>query len=213
MNRLVLLITIAGSLATAILLSTQLPPSLSQSNSSNGMDHGVGHTSMTMSLGPADTEFDLRFLDGMTLHHQGAVVMSEQILQNSQRSELKQFAQDIITAQQAEIKDMQMWRERWYPNAPTLPQAWNSEMGHMIFMSEEMKTAMRMDIPLGNLDQQFDLRFLDAMIVHHEGALVMAKEGLENSQRPEIQQLGREILATQQEEIEVMKQWRTKWYS
>ena len=36
-----------------------------------GMKHGSGMThDMTMDLGAADTNYDLRFIDAMTLHHQ-----------------------------------------------------------------------------------------------------------------------------------------------
>jgi uncharacterized protein (DUF305 family) len=69
-----------------------------------------------------------------------------------------------------------------------------------------------MDMSLGSADDQFDLRFINAMIPHHEGALVMAEDALEKSQRPEIQQLAKEILSSQQAEITQMKAWRKAWY-
>ncbi|CAD5963699.1 hypothetical protein NO108_03706 [Planktothrix rubescens] len=36
-----------------------------------------GNHSMMMDLGPADAEYDLRFIDGMIPHHQGAIKMAE----------------------------------------------------------------------------------------------------------------------------------------
>jgi uncharacterized protein (DUF305 family) len=42
----------------------------------------------------------------MTKHHQGAITMAEQELANGQNPEAEQLAQDIITAQQAEITTM-----------------------------------------------------------------------------------------------------------
>ena len=37
---------------------------------------GMNHN-MSMDLGPADADYDLRFIDGMTVHHQGAVKHGE----------------------------------------------------------------------------------------------------------------------------------------
>jgi uncharacterized protein (DUF305 family) len=50
------------------------------------------------------------------------------------------------------------------------------------------------------------------MIPHHQGALVMAKDVLNKSKRPEMKQLAQEILTSQQKEIDQMKQWRQAWY-
>jgi uncharacterized protein (DUF305 family) len=80
-----------------------------------GMKHGSGMTGdMTMDLGAADTNYDLRFIDAMTLHHQGAVKMAKEAVQKSGRPEIKQLAQNIIKAQEAELKQMKQWRQAWY---------------------------------------------------------------------------------------------------
>jgi uncharacterized protein (DUF305 family) len=44
----------------------------------------------------------------------GALVMAEQVLKNSDRPELKQLANDILTSQQAEIDQMTQWEKDWY---------------------------------------------------------------------------------------------------
>lgn len=59
-------------------------------------------------------EFDKAFLDEMVIHHQGAIDMAELVLQKSNRSELKQLANEIITAQTKEISQMESWRAEWY---------------------------------------------------------------------------------------------------
>jgi uncharacterized protein (DUF305 family) len=51
------------------------------------------------------------------------------------------------------------------------------------------------------------------MIPHHEGALVMAKDALAKSDRPEIKQLAQAILDSQQREIDQMQQWKKEWYN
>ena len=47
-----------------------------QGGGMGGMNHGMNHN-MSMDLGPADADYDLRFIDGMTVHHQGAVNMQK----------------------------------------------------------------------------------------------------------------------------------------
>jgi uncharacterized protein (DUF305 family) len=178
-----------------------------------GMDHGTGmHQSMNMNLGPKDEFIDLRFIDAMIPHHQGAVEMAKAALENSARPEMKQLAEAIIAAQEQEIQQMRDWRRAWYPDASDEPMMYDAEMGHMMPMSEEMRSMMMMNMDLGAADDQFDLRFINGMIPHHEGALVMAQEILEKSDRPEIKQLAQNILSSQQQEIEQMKAWRQSWY-
>ena len=174
-------------------------------------DGGMQHD-MSMDVGLADADYDLRFIDSMVMHHQGAVNMAEEVLQKSQRPEMKKLAQDIIAAQKQEIAQMKQWRTTWYPNANQTPMAWSAEMGHTMAMSENMKQSMMMSMDLGKADADFDLRFIDAMIPHHEGALVMAKDALGKTKRPEMKQLAQDILTSQQQEIEQMKQWRKDWY-
>ena len=177
-------------------------------NHGSGMDHD-----MSMDLGPADADFDLRFVDAMIPHHQGAVEMAQEVLSKSQRPEMKKLAQDIIAAQNREINQMKQWRKAWYPKADSKPMAWHAQMGHMMAMSPEQIQAMMMKGDLGAADDQFDLRFLNAMIPHHEGALVMAKDVLSKSKRPEMKKLAQEILTSQEKEIDQMKQWRKAWYN
>ena len=55
---------------------------------------------------------DVDFLKGMIPHHQGAIEMSEELIKKSKDKELKAFAQKIIEAQKAEIKQMQEWLKK-----------------------------------------------------------------------------------------------------
>lgn len=173
------------------------------------MDHG---SMMSMDLGPADESFDLRFIDAMIPHHEGAVAMAQEALQKSNRPEIQQLAQAIIDAQEKEISELKEWRTSWYPNAGDEPMMYSAEMGHMMPMTEEMRSSMMMNGDLGAADDQFDLRFINAMIPHHQGAIDMAQQALENSDRPEIQELAENIIDSQQQEISQMEQWRKDWY-
>ena len=184
---------------------------MAQGGGMGGMNHGMNHN-MSMDLGPADADYDLRFIDGMTVHHQGAVNMAQDVLKQSKRPEMKKLATDIIAARKREINQMKEWRKAWYAKASSTPMAYHAQMGHMMAMTPEQMQNMMMSMDLGATDDQFDLRFINAMIPHHEGALVMAEDALKKSKRPEMKKLSQEILTSQKQEIEQMKQWRQAWY-
>jgi uncharacterized protein (DUF305 family) len=182
------------------------------------MDHSdhaetmANHGGHEMDLGPRDEYFDLRFIDGMILHHEGAIAMAEDAQANSERAEIQALAEEIISAQELEIAQMQQWRQEWYPAVAETPMMYHAEANHMMPMSPEMAAAMRMDVDLGPADEAFDLRFLEAMIVHHEGAVEMAEQVLERGDRPELLALAEAVIATQQQEIDLMREWQTTWY-
>jgi uncharacterized protein (DUF305 family) len=60
-----------------------------------------------------DKDFDLAFIEMMIPHHEGAVTMSKEALQKSEKEELKTLANQIIKAQEAEIKMMKEWQSKW----------------------------------------------------------------------------------------------------
>ena len=196
----------ANNSASVPVATPTAQPTKAAENPNGMMSHGMSHSSMD--LGVADADYDLRFLDGMTPHHQGAIAMAEDVLKNSQRPELKKLAQEIIQAQKKEIAQMAEWRKAWYPTAGEKLMMWHAESNHMMEMTPEFRRNMMMSVDLGRADDKFDLRFLDAMIPHHEGALVMAKDAIAKSKRPEIQKMAQEILSSQQAETDQMKQLR-----
>ncbi len=58
----------------------------------------------------------------------------------------------------------------------------------------------------------FDQRFLDQMIVHHQGAVMSAQMMIADSTRPELRDLAQRMITGQQHEIDQMRQWRQQWY-
>lgn len=58
-------------------------------------------------------EFDLAFLDAMIPHHAGAVQMAKDALTKAEKPEIKTLANNIIKAQEEEIKKMQAWKTAW----------------------------------------------------------------------------------------------------
>ena len=72
-------------------------------------------TDMSASLkGKTGDELDKAFLEAMIVHHQGAVDMAKELQKGTKRPELLKMADDIITAQTAEIEMMQKWLNEWF---------------------------------------------------------------------------------------------------
>lgn len=61
----------------------------------------------------SNEDFDRAFIEHMIPHHQMAVVMAEMLKRSTQRSEMKQLAEDIVTVQNKEIQQMREWLTSW----------------------------------------------------------------------------------------------------
>lgn len=77
----------------------------------------------------------------------------------------------------------------------------NDEMG-MDAMTDELRD---------KTGSEFDEAFISMMIVHHEGAVDMARLAEKNALHEEIKTLSRDIISAQESEIEMMKTWQEAW--
>lgn len=66
---------------------------------------------------------------------------------------------------------------------------------------------------LGAADQNYDQRFIELMIPHHEGAIMMSKDAIAKTSKPELKSLAESIIADQKKEIADMTAWEKKWYN
>lgn len=99
------------------------------------------------------------------------------------------------------------------PAADDLPKA-KGEGPHMTGdVPKDMRVMNDMTVKyLGKKDADYEKRFIDAMIPHHEGAVRSAKHALENSNRPEVKEMAKKMIEDQEKEIETLKKWRKEWY-
>lgn len=80
----------------------------------NGDAMDMSMTGMSMMLeGKTGDSFDQAFLEMMIPHHEGAIDMAKLAQKNAGHSEIKKMADDIITAQQKEIDQMNAWLTAW----------------------------------------------------------------------------------------------------
>lgn len=169
------------------------------------MNHSdANHSEMKSAPDAANQPFDLQFLDTMIAHHDGAVQMAKAATTKAANADLKAFADKIVRDQNTEITEMKKWREQWYAGKPS---ALNMEMTGMSDSMEKMDTA-KLNAATGDA---YSLEFVNQMIPHHEGAIVMAKEAFAKAEHAEIKTLATQIIKAQEAEIKTMQDWKAKW--
>lgn len=152
------------------------------------MSHG-GHMMMVIS--------EQDYIAEMIPHHQEAVETATLIRNRSQRPEMRTFAQAIIDVQSAEIKQLQAWLNEWYPQA-------KPDTNYVPMMRD-----------LTQLDgNALDEAFLEDMIMHHHGAIMMSQQllrrGLVNH-KP-VGTFANSVIKTQSLEIKQMQAWLNQWF-
>lgn len=84
------------------------------SHGGGGMDMGGDMVEMQNKLrGLTGEAYDKEFLKQMILHHEQAVDMSQFAAKNAKHQEIKDLAEDVISAQTTEIEEMKQWQEEW----------------------------------------------------------------------------------------------------
>jgi uncharacterized protein (DUF305 family) len=97
---------LAGNTTEAPTGGHVMPEGSTMSDAMAGMTSGLE--------GKTGDEFDRAFIEGMIVHHEGAVAMAEQALQTAKHPEIKHMAQEIIAAQTREIETMRGWLQAWF---------------------------------------------------------------------------------------------------
>lgn len=65
----------------------------------------------------------------------------------------------------------------------------------------------------GKAGDEFDQAFLSEMIMHHQGAVVMAQAALQSAKHQEIKDMAQAIISAQTTEINQMRAWGKSWYN
>ena len=161
------------------------PTSPSASNDSGmGMMGGMDHSAMMV-------KSEREFLEGMIPHHKEAVdTAKEEIARGGSTSEIKKLAQDIVVAQEKEIALMKGWYQSWYGIAYVAdPKAYKPMMRDLSKLS----------------GASLDKVFLEDMVMHHRGAIMMAQSVQPYIEHKEITDLSKAIIDSQSLEIKQMQ--------
>jgi uncharacterized protein (DUF305 family) len=164
----------------------------------------VGGSAMSR---PSYTPADVRFMQGMIAHHAQALAMTALLSERTTRADMHLLAQRIDVSQKDEIALMKHWLERRNQVVPDvdLAHAHHDMSSHS--MPGMLTPEQLADLAKAN-GSEFDRLFLQDMIRHHEGALVMVRDLLATNgaaQESEVFQFASDIEADQRAEIARMR--------
>ena len=153
---------------------------------------------------------DRHFIEQMIPHHEGAVAMAKLALEKSKRPEIKTLANTILVGQSSEIEDMTVWYKNWFEK--DVPKENTAMMGGGMMSGNGMHMGGQADMNSLETATDFDKAFIEAMIPHHQLAIMMAQMLKSGTDRSEMLSLANNIIESQSKEIEEMQNWYQSWY-
>ena len=150
------------------------------------------------------------FLDQMIHHQHGAISMARVASQRAEHADLEAMAKEMVAEQRAELEQMRRWRIAWYGDPTKRPtRIPDEDLAITIARADR-----RVEEKVRALEQAnpFDVAFIDAMIPHHQEAVAMSQNVLQQAQRGEVRRLASMIVKDRTEEITAMEAWRATWY-
>lgn len=145
--------------------------------------------------------FDVMFAQMMIPHHEQAIEMSDIALDPAvgAGADVRSLAEIIKAGQDPEIVLMTELLGAW--GRPVVP----TDMMDHGSMMEGMLSVEELDALAMLSGAEFDRRWLEHMIAHHEGAVSMAEDVLARGVNTRMRDLARSIVAAQQTEIAEMR--------
>lgn len=142
---------------------------------------------------------DVMFVQMMIPHHDQAIEMADLVLDTPGIDPaVITLATEIKAAQGPEIEQMEQWLDDW--GMPSMPGGHGGHGGMDGMLSEE--ELQRLDDAEG---EEATRLFLEGMIEHHEGAIDMADDVIDDGENAAVRELADTIIVTQQAEIDLMR--------
>ncbi len=183
---------------------TQSQPHLTVNNQGDTIPSGMhlmpdgslmSHEDMMMDHSNMLVTSERAFIEGMIPHHQEAIDTSREVLERGgTTAEIRVLAENIITTQELEVAEMKEWYEEWYGEE-------YQNTGEYVPMMRDLSQLSGAEL---------DRVFLEDMIVHHMGAVMMAENIRPHIENDEMNQLTTVIIETQTEEIALMERMLTE---
>lgn len=166
----------------------------------SGMDKMMKDMHQMEMTGNVDSDYAMM----MKSHHQAAVDMAQVELESGKDDDLKKMAQKIVDAQKSEISELQSFLDN-HKNPEKNYDPAMKDKGFAKVMGQNM--TMMMDMPKMDGNASTDKHFVQMMIPHHDGAIMMAEGFVQFGKDPGLISMARKIVADQKMEIDQFKKW------
>lgn len=165
--------------------------------------------SSTRATLPTPTTKDVEFMQGMIMHHAQAVEMTALIQSRTTSLELRSLGSRISHSQADEMNFMKRWLEfRGAPTSPPVHHMPGMDMSNHQMLMPGMLSPKQMEDLSKAKGVEFDRLFLNGMIQHHNGALIMVKDLFDTpgaGQDAELFNFATDVDSGQRAEIKIMQ--------
>ncbi len=150
----------------------------------NDMDHSSMNHEMTVSN---DKDFILKMIP----HHMEAIETSKILLSKGEYEEdFRMFLEAVVQVQSEEVTKMKTWYKEWFS------EDFEDDGSYEPMMPENL-SELSMD--------EAKTSYIKGMILHHKGAIEMAKQALKVTTKREINDMANDIILVQSEEIQMLE--------
>ncbi|WP_182481573.1 DUF305 domain-containing protein [Nocardioides immobilis] len=167
----------------------------------------------TAANGDVYNDADASFASDLVQHHALSLTLVDLTRGRNVSPGLTAIADEILAAQGPEIQSLTTWLTDWDQPAPETirdhANAHADERGEVVEVPGDDLPGMPDHAELEALEEldgpEFEQRWLELMVAHHEGAIEIAEEESDAGRFSPALDLARAVVTTQQDQVEQMK--------
>ena len=152
---------------------------------------------------------DRAYVLAMLWHQQQALELASLVQGRTSRPELRRLALSIRTTQTSDVDRMTAWLRTRDSAAGDYLVHSNTQPADRWFAGMMARSQLR--TLAATSGQWFDFLFVDMLVEHYKGAIVMAGEVLANGRDAEVALLASRAIADSQRTIRRLSGWRRRW--
>jgi len=174
-------------------------------------EHDVGTRREAQRVPPAPwSTADVHYMQAMQWQQEQAREMARLVPGRTARRELRRLARSMITMQSSDVAQTTAWlRARGVTNSSSDASHRPAEEVGRWFAG--MMAPSQLETLASTTGQRFDFLFVDMLLEHHKGAVVMADEVLTGGRDAEVRLLANRSIANSQRAISQLTGWRRRW--
>lgn len=181
---------------------------------STSTDNGSNTPSVSESPAASFNAVDEMFVTMMIPHHQQAIEMADIVLaKDDVDPRVSDLAEQVKAAQGPEIERMLGWLEDWgiaYDPDSSNGHGMDHGSGEDLMSGDGMMSVEDMTALQDATGAEASRLFLEQMIVHHEGAVDMARMASNGGKNPDVVELAQQVVDDQTAEIATMEDLLTQ---